>query len=123
MEERIKEIIEEMSTYGAITLWNGYCDLANRMDDRIYYMDDFNKTMNGREPLDIAKTCYFGVFNPIHELFWFDGYANLESGDWIDGERSPFYIDELVDYIIENEEDFGNDNIAEVLEGEEEEEE
>ena len=37
--------------------------------------------------------------------------------------KSPFYIDELIDYIVENEEDFGNDDIAEVLEGEEEEEE
>ena len=75
MEERIKEIIEEMSTEDKIALWNEYCDSANRFDD------------------------------------------------WIEVEKSTFYIDELVDYIIENEEDFGNDEIAEVLEGEEEEEE
>ena len=48
---------------------------------------------------------------------------SVESDYDIDGEKSPFYIDELVDYIVENEEDFGNDDIAEVLEGEEEEEE
>ena len=73
MEEKIKEIIEEMSTEDKVALWNEYCDSANRMDD------------------------------------------------WIDGEKSPFYIDELVDYIVENEEDFGNDDIEEALEGEEEE--
>ena len=122
MEEKIKEIIEEMSTEDKVALWNEYCDSVNRTDDWIYSMGEFDEIMNGREPWDIVRTCYFGDFNPTHEYFWFNGYANLESDDWIDGEKSPFYIDELVDYIIENEEDFGNDEIEEVLEGEEEEE-
>ena len=123
MEERIKEIIEEMSTEDKIALWNEYCDSVNKFDDRIYSMEEFDEIMNGREPWDIVRTCYFGDFNPTHEYFWFNGYANLESDYDIDGEKSPFYIDELIDYIVENEEDFGNDEIAEVLEGEEEEEE
>ena len=83
---------------------------------------EVNEIMSGKEPWDIVRTCYFGDFNPTHEYFWFNGYANLESDYDIDGEKSPFYIDELVDYIVENEEDFENDDIAEVLEGEEEEE-
>lgn len=123
MEERIKEIIEEMSTEDKVELWNEYCDSEYRFDDRIYSMEEFNEIMSGREPLDIAMTCYFGDFDPTHKYFWFNGYANLESAYGIDGEKSPFYIDDLVDYIVENEEDFGNDDIAEVLEGEEEEEE
>lgn len=123
MEERIKEIIKEMSTEDKVALWNEYCDSEYRFDDRIYFMEDFDEIMSGREPLDIARTCYFGDFDPTHEYFWFNGYANLESDYDIDGEKSPFCIDELVDYIVENEEDFGNNDIAEVLEGEKEEEE
>lgn len=122
MEERIKEIIEEMSTDDKIALWNRYCNEDSRADDFIYSIEYFDEIMSGREPLDIARTCYFGDFDPTHKYFWFNGYANLESDDWIDGEKSPFYINELADYIIENEEDFGNDEIAEVLEGKEEEE-
>ena len=105
MEERIKEIIEEMSTEDKIALWNEYCDSSNRADDWIYSMEEFDEIMNEREPWDIVRTCYFGDFNPTHEYFWFNGYANLESDYDIDGEKSPFYIDELVDYIVENKED------------------
>ena len=122
MEERIKEIIEEMSTKDKIALWNEYCSNNNRIDDWIYYMEEFDEIMDGREPLDIARTCYFGDFNPAHKYFWFNGYANLESDYDINGAKTPFYIYELIDYIIENKEYFGNDEIAKVLEGEEEEE-
>jgi hypothetical protein len=122
MEERIKEIIEKMSTEDKVALWNEYCDSTNRTDDWVYSMEEFDEIMSGRKPWDIVRTCYYGDLNPTHEYFWFNGYANLESDDWIDGEKSPFDIDELVYYIVENEEDFGNDEIAEVLEGEEEEE-
>lgn len=123
MEERIKEIIEEMSTEDKVTLWNNYCDAGNMYNDEIYFMEDFDEIMEGKNPWEVARCCFFGDFNPAHNYFWFNAYENLESDDWIDGEKSPFYIDELVDYIIENEEDFGNDDIAKVLEGEEEEEE
>ena len=121
-EKRIKEIIENMSEEDKISLWNNYCSNASTSEYWIYQMEEFDEIMSGREPLDIARTCYFGGFNPTHEYFWFNGYGNLESDNWIDGEKSPFYIDELVEYIVENEENFGNDEIAEVLEGEEEEE-
>lgn len=123
MEERIKEIIEEMSTEEKIELWDNYCNADNRYDDWIYFMEEFDGIMEGKNPWEITRACYFGDFNPTHEYFWFNAYGNLESEDWIDGEKSPFDIDELVYYIIENEEDFGNGDIAEALEGEEEEEE
>lgn len=87
MEERIKEIIEEMSTEDKVALWNEYCDLEHRFDDRIYSMEEFDEIMSGREPLDIIRTCYLGDFNPTHEYFWFNGYANLESDYDIDGEK------------------------------------
>ena len=123
MEERIKEIIEEMSTEDKIALWNEYCDSANRTDDWIYSMEEFDEQCSGMTPTEIAQSILYGDFRINDNYFWFNGYANLESDNWIEGEKSPFYIDELVDYIVENEEDFGNDDIAEVLEGEEEEEE
>ena len=120
MRERIKEIIEEMSAEDKVILWNKYCDSKHNFDDHIYSMEEFNEIMYGREPWDIVRICYFDNFNPTHTYFWFNAYENLESNDWIDGAASPFYIDELVAYIVENEEDFRNDEIAKILEEEEE---
>ena len=123
MKEKIKEIIEEMSTEDKVVLWNVYCGSANRIDDWIYSMEEFDEQCFGMTPTEIAQSILYGDFRINDNYFWFNGYANLESDYDIDGEKSPFYIDELIDYIVENEEDFGNDDIAEVLEGEEEEEE
>lgn len=118
MKERIKKIIEEMNVEGKVALWDDYCSADNRYNDWIYFMEEFDEIMEGKNPWEIARSCFFGDFNPTHAYFWFNAYENLESNDWIDGAASPFYIDQLVDYIIENEEDFGNEEIAEVLEEE-----
>lgn len=112
MEERIKEIIEKMSNGDKLSLWNEYCGLNNLDDDYICYMEDFDEIMEGKEPWEVARCCYFGDFNPTHEYFWFNAYGNLESTDYL---GDVIDIDEIVDYIIDNEETFGYTEIMEVL--------
>ena len=62
---------------------------------QVYYMEDFNEIMHDTNPLEIANRIYFGDFNPNHDYFRFNGYANLESLDEYDLE------DEIKDYSLE----------------------
>lgn len=124
MEEKIKAIIEEMDDGDKIALWNESCRECSYYDDEIYSMGEFDEIMDGYSPLDIVRKIYYGGnFNPNSAYFYFDGYANLVSLDYPDAEKSPFYIDDLVDRIMRNENAFGNDEIAAVLNGEDDEEE
>lgn len=149
MEEKIKAIIEAMDDDGKIALWNESCRECNCCDDAIYSMSEFDEIMggfsssdivrkicDGFSPLDIVrkiydgfspsdivrKICGGGNFNPNSAYFYFDGNANLVSIDYPDAEESPFYLDDLVDRIMQHENAFGCDEIAAVLNSEDDEE-
>ena len=119
MEEKIKAIIEGMDSCDKIALWNEACRECNYYDDEIYSMGEFDEIMDGYSPLDIVQKIYYGGnFNPNSAYFYFNGYANLVSLDYPDAEKSPFCLNDLVDRIMRNENAFGNDEIAAVLNGE-----
>lgn len=119
MEDKIKAIIEEMDDGEKIALWNESCRECGYTDEEIYSMDEFNDIMEGYLPFDIVlKTYYSENFNPNSSYFYFNGYANIVSFDFTDDDGSPFYTDDIVDRIVCNENAFGNDEIAAVLNGE-----
>lgn len=122
MEQKIKAIIEKMDDGDKIALWNESCYECNHCDDVIYSMDEFDEIVDGYSPLDIVrKTYYSRNFDPNSAYFYFNGYANLASFDFADDEGSPFDIDDLVGRIVRNENAFGCDEIAAVLNGEDDE--
>ena len=123
MKEKIRELIENMSNGELRWLWNEYCNKDNRTEDWIYDMSEFDEINKGRMPSDIALSICYGNFNPNDYYFWFDGYGNFESSDFIESKDSPFYIEELISYIIESKDFLMNDDIAEILAEEEDEEE
>lgn len=55
---------------------DGTFDHLNMQD-----MNDFDDVMSRYTPTEIAMKCHFGDFNPTHDFFIFNGYANLESCD------------------------------------------
>ena len=80
-------------------------------------MEEFDEIMDGISPWNIATKIFYGDFRPNDNYFRFDGYANLESFDYISDEVD---LEEIADYIIDNDEDFDNSDIREIL-GEEDE--
>lgn len=123
MKEKIVEAIENMNTNEAVTLWNEYCNEANRMDDYLYRMEEFDEIMGNAKPWEVARACYYsGKFCPADDWFWFNGYANLESSDYpTTDSKSPFYADELASWIVEHENALYCDEIQEILDEEAEE--
>lgn len=128
-KERILEVIKGMNDGDIIQLWNEYCQDANRYDDEImdaYAMEELiensNDTMNWLNRFFFGYDDYNkeGSANPNRSYFTFNGYGNIISFDYIYNsyteEFSYIFIDELIDHIIENENAFGVDEIAEILE-------
>lgn len=88
-----------------VSKWNDYCDENSYPDDMIYSMDDFDELMSGQTPWDIAKSVYFGEFNPNKDWFWFNGYGNLCSGEYTTENGCPIqYASDFNPYGEEEEE-------------------
>ena len=118
LKAKIKAILDELSTGELLRVWNEYQDNTNG-EGRIYYMDDFNEIFNGCEPWEIARACYYsGKFCPAHDYFWFNGYGNAESSDWIE---DAIYTDDIADHIAETGNAYDIAEIQEILDALEEE--
>ena len=97
--------------------------VAQRGGDKyIYSTDDFDELMSGETPSEIASRVAFGDYNPCHMWFWFNGYGNIVSSNYPDIADGWFAYD-ISEYAVENDEDFGNSDIREILDENEEEDE
>lgn len=115
--EMIKELLDNMCDDELIAIHNEYCSSSNNMDDYIYRMEEFDEIMQNYTPWELARCCYFGKeFNPCHEYFQFNGYANLESADYIGG-NIQVYTSDIAQYIDDNDDALYNDEIEKILEG------
>lgn len=110
--EAIKNIIEDMDDSDAVALHNEYCYETNNYDDEIFEMERFDEICEGMEPSDIARSIFYGDFNPNHEYFHYDGYGNFESTgcptDWI-------YPGDIAREVVDRECAFENDEIQEEI--------
>ena len=89
--------LEYMDEDNLLYAWRIRCDELGYPDDVIDSMNDFDELMNGWKPLDFAFRVHFGDFNPHHDFFKFNGYANLESSNYL----SDFIdLEELADEIM-----------------------
>ena len=112
MKDKLRELLENMDDVSLIQAWNEYQCLI-RGDDEIFPMDWFDEMMAGKEPWEIARCCYYsGKFCPAHDYFWFNGYGNVESSDF---PLDNIYIDDMIDYIIEHQDNLGNQEIQDIL--------
>ena len=126
--ESLKGLILNDTTIGMdlvneINSWDGYLEYL-----QVYPMDEFDASLEGFSPLEIANKIYFGNFNPNHEYFRFNGYANLESLDEYDVEEEiKEYAFEIAQRTVELYEEghlsYLDSEVLEILEDEEEEEE
>ena len=131
MEERIREILTGMDDSELVSVWNEYCYETSNYDDEILdydRMEEAIKESNEDGMYWINRFFYGsddygdGSANPNRNYFRFNGYGNVISFDYIYNSYSDEFnhidVDDLIDYIIENRESFGNDEIEEVFEEE-----
>lgn len=113
MKPQIRETIESLDDWDLMDLHNEYCRENNYWDDEIFGMADIDDILYQAKPSKVLSMAFFGDFNPNHGFFRFDGYGNLESfdfpSDYVD-------IDDITDYVIENDNCLGCQALAEKLE-------
>jgi len=105
-----KEIIASIENMGSeelLILNNVFCDVMDYHDDHIFYNDEeFFNMFFGNKPIEGARAAVYGDYNFHHDYVKFNGYGNLESIDFIGVEDLPDIIDNIVDAIEENFEEF-----------------
>lgn len=110
----IIEVVESLDNDDLIYLHQNYLDNVSGWDDRIYDVDSFDEVMEGNSPEWIAHRIFYGDYNPTAPYFKFNGYGNIKS--IFEYELSEYIdIDEIADYIIENENALYNDEIQNIL--------
>ena len=116
--EKLVDYINSMKTDEIVELHNSYCEAAGYEDDHIYSMYELDEILDGRTPTDILCRSFYGNFNPRHDFFWFNNSCNLVSADYITD--IDVSVDDIADYILSEEDSLGNDEIQEILDGEDE---
>ena len=111
MKDKLRELLENMDDVSLIMAWNEYQGNV-RGEREMFPMDWFDEIMDSKSPWEIARCCFYGKFCPAHDYFWFNGYGNLESSDY---PLDNIWIDDMIDYIIENNDSLSNEEIEEVL--------
>ena len=114
----IEDFPHGLSDASQYYVYNEYLDSVNYLDDRLYYEEDFDEILSGKAPSEIAGLIFYGEFNPNDNYFKFNGYGNIESVDRVK-DVADFY--EIAEYCVDNDEDFGYDEIREILDDEDEE--
>ena len=114
-KQKIVDYINGMSVEEKIALHNTYCDAANCMDDCIYAMDDMEEILDGVDKWELVRMIRFGDFDFMKDFWGFNGYGNLVSYDaW----ELPIYASDIAGYVLRKEDSLGNDEIQEILDGE-----
>lgn len=113
IKERVRKAIDDsLSSRDLVEIWNEYSNKMGYYEDRYYEMELFNDQCNGMTPLEIAEMLYKADFNPSHKYFkdnmW--GITSFENDSDCDIE-----LDDVIDYIVDNDEDFGDSRIREIL--------
>lgn len=118
----VREYLDTLDDGEKVNIWNDYTDAVNSPDDRIYSIDEFDEIFSDTKPWEIARACFYSRrFNPSDSWFWFNGYGNVESADYISDhdDRSPIDLDEVAEYIVSNNNELSSDDIRAILDGEE----
>jgi hypothetical protein len=130
-DQRKKDLLNEyimgLSDDDKMMLHNEVMQEISYNDDEIFFNDDefFEMFFNGKV-LEAVRSVSYGDYNYNHDYVRFNGYGNLESFDGYDLDSHILY-DEIIDYMIENDdfsilENYCNiDDLLEELEAEAEE--
>lgn len=111
--ENVLEVLQELDDETLCTIWNEYCEENNMFDDHLYGNGEFNETFQNSDPEHIAQVICYGEFSINDEYFTFDGNGNLKSSDNV---NDLICIEDLLDFILRNDETFNIDELEELLE-------
>lgn len=111
----LEEVIWSMSNDDFVELWNNFIDCND--ERHIYYMEELDLFFSGLSPSEIISRIENNGFSTYDDYFKEDIYS---CGFYSFSDPfSEVDFEELIDYIIDNDDDFGVYDIRELLESEE----
>jgi len=131
--EKLLELFANMDDSELVSVWNEYCYTTNSEGEILDYetLEEYISNDSTHNTLDWLNRFYFGSdeysteegsANPNRNYFTFNAYGNVISFDYIYNSYTKEFnhmdIDELINYIIENEDSLYNDDIQEILDNE-----
>ena len=118
VKEKLEEYFENIDSDTLVEINNDFVDMTcNGM--HVYDMGDFDSELGGYSPSEIANMVSNGEYNEYDEYFVYEDYDSVHTF----GELSDYIeTSDIMDYILENEEDFGQDAISDILKAGDEEE-
>lgn len=93
-----KQHLESMDFESLIPLWNAWCDRYDQ-DSAIYDSIEEFAGLYGEDGVELARKVFFGGVKNWGDRVYLDGYGNFQSSYSV--ESSPIAIDELVDFMKE----------------------
>ena len=109
---QLSQVIEQLKQDDS-TLLQAYSEYAaDNNYDSVYDNDDESINMMFADSHEALRAAFYGDYNPSHAYFAFNGYGNLQSFEYLDSENSPIDIEELAQWIVNN--DLFNDYDIEV---------
>ena len=108
--ENIKEVVEDFKETKLVELWNEFCD-KNYYEERIYYLsdDEINDLFSNKTPAELIR---MGSNVDLDNKYF---YFHLDELNTTDNIFDVIDIDELVDYIIDNDNDCNDTDIRNLL--------
>ena len=108
--ENIKEVVEDFNENKLVELWNNYCD-ENCYEERICYLsdDEINDLFSNKTPSELIR---MGEDIDLDNKYFYFHLGELNTTDDI---FDVVDIDELVDYIIDNDDDCDDIDIRGLL--------
>lgn len=101
--KQLKQVIEQLKQDDS-SLLQAYSEYAaNNNYDSVYDNDDDSINMMFADSYDALRAAFYGDYNPSHAYFTFNGYGNLQSFEYLDSDNSPIDIEELAQWIVDNE--------------------
>ena len=108
--ENIREVVEDFKENKLVELWNEFCD-ENYYEERISYLsdDEINDLFSNKTPAELIRMG--SDVNLDNKYFYF----HLDELNTTDDIFDVVDIDELVDYIIDNDDDCNDIDIRDLL--------
>ena len=108
--ENIREVVEDFKENKLVELWNEFCD-KNNYEEVIYYLsdDEINDFFRNKTPAELIR---MGSNVDLDNKYF---YFHLGEMNTTDNIFDVVDIDELVDYIIDNDNDCNDTDIRDLF--------
>ena len=115
LKQKILDAFNKMSEGERVEIYNNGCVHFNYTDGMAFSMNGFDE-LEGNRPFSEIYRNLTDNFNFNDDYYYLDGYGHYRSFSNIMDSFCAYVLDDLIDYAIDDEYDFGSPKIAEVFE-------